>query len=123
LPACWNSWSSQEWRPRPLRQECQEGHQPTAPPPAVVEKQASQIEQCPMMASSHDVSSSGPQVNSSLLPTPAIPPRAPRQPSVNQRKRENRRRNRRAMYEELQELDLDSVHVHVSSRRAGSPIL
>ena len=104
----------QEWRPRPLRQEqCQEGHQSehTTTPPATTEQRTSWIEQHPRMASSNDVSTSGPQVNSAVLPALAISPQAPRQPSANQRKRENRRRNRRAMYEELQELVLGSLHV------------
>ena len=52
-------------------------------------------------------------MNLSLLPTPAIPPKAPRPPTANQRKRENRRRNRRAMYQEPQDLVLGSVHVRV----------
>ena len=104
----------QEWRPRPLRQEqCQEGHQSehTTTPPATTEQRTSWIEQHPRMASSNGVSTSGPQVNSAVLPALAISPQAPRQPSANQRKRENRRRNRRAMYEELQELVLGSLHV------------
>jgi hypothetical protein len=48
-----------------------------------------------------------------ILPTPSIPPRAAHPPSMNHLKRDKRRRNRRALYQELQELVLGNVHVRV----------
>ena len=53
------------------------------------------------------------QNNPPLLPMPSIQPTTAHVPSGNKRKRENRRSNRRAMYEELQELVLSHVHVRV----------
>jgi hypothetical protein len=59
------------------------------------------------------VPSSGVQQNSPLLPIPASPSTTPYAPSPNKWKRENRRNNRCALYQELQELILIKVHVWV----------
>jgi hypothetical protein len=50
-----------------------------------------------------------------LLPTPSIPLRTSYPIRTNQLKRDKRRRNRRALYQELQELVLGNVHVRVRS--------
>jgi hypothetical protein len=57
--------------------------------------------------------SSNIQVRPPLLATPMVSSRDPHLPMMNQRKRKNRRRNCRAMYQELQDLVLGSVHVRV----------
>jgi hypothetical protein len=54
-----------------------------------------------------------PRHNPSLLPTPTVPSTTPYALSANKRKRENHRSNRRALYQELQELVLSKVHVQV----------
>jgi hypothetical protein len=55
------------------------------------------------------------QTAPALLPTPSIPPRSSYPIRTNQLKRDKRRRNRRALYQELQELVLGNVHVRVRS--------
>jgi hypothetical protein len=115
LPPRWNSWARQEWQPRDFERNQyhakEQQHEHVTGIPPAQQRQSSQEEPRPKAAPTQVASSSGPQVNSSLLPTPAIPPKAPRPPTANQRKRENCRRNRRAMYQELQDLVLGSVHV------------
>jgi len=48
-----------------------------------------------------------------ILPTPPIPPRAQYLPTENQRKRERRRRNRYALYQELEDLVLKHTQVRI----------
>jgi hypothetical protein len=69
--------------------------------------------QHPTVPSPQVVPSSNAQHNPSLLPTPTVPSTTPYTPLANKRKRENRRSNRRALYQGLQELVLSKVHVQV----------
>jgi hypothetical protein len=50
---------------------------------------------------------------SRAAPLASMPPRVPYASTINQRKRERRRRTREAMYRELQDLVLKHVHVRV----------
>jgi hypothetical protein len=59
------------------------------------------------------VPSSGSQHNPPHLSTPSVPSTTPYALSANKHKRENRRNNRRALYQEVQELVLSKVHVRV----------
>jgi hypothetical protein len=102
----------QEWRPvSPRREQHQgepaitfasRGQEGPMPPP-----------QRPTSAPTQIATTSSSQQNRSLLPTPSIQPITAYVPSVNKRKRENRRNNRRVLYQELQELVLNNVRVKV----------
>ena len=117
-PPRWNAWSRQEWRPRSPREDqhnqertvphtsSNRGHGYQAPPPQPIERRPENI-------NSHTppiVEAGG-----GILPTPSFPQRAPHPLSANHHKRDKRRRNRRALYQELQELVLGNVHVRVRS--------
>jgi hypothetical protein len=72
-----------------------------------------QIMQHPAVPSPQVVPSSNAQHNPPLLPTPTVPSTTRYTPLANKCRRENRRSNRRALYQELQELVLSKVHVRV----------
>jgi hypothetical protein len=72
-----------------------------------------QIMQHKTVPSSQVMTSSGAQRNHPVLPTLTVPSTTPYASSANKRKRENHQNNRRALYEELQELVLRKVHVRV----------
>jgi hypothetical protein len=118
-----NSQANQEWRsvsPNWERRNTGGSHQEQAVTPISArtrqERQvppSQQIMHHPTIPSPQVVPSSSAQHNPSLLPTPIVPSTTPYAPSANKHKRENRRSNRCALYQELQELVLSKVHVRV----------
>jgi hypothetical protein len=122
VPSRFNSQVNQEWRrvsPNQGRRDTGGSHQEqSATPTSACTRQEYQVHpqqvvQHPINVHPQVMPSSSSQHHPPVLLTQAVPPTATSVPSANKRKHENRRNNRRAMYEELQELVLSNVHVRV----------
>jgi hypothetical protein len=122
MPPCFNSQVNQEWwrvSPNRGRRDTGGSHQEhSAAPTSARTRQEYQVHpqqvvQHPINAPPQVVPSSSSQYHPLVLLTQAVPPIAMNVPSANKRKHENHRNNRRAMYEELQELVLSNMHVRV----------
>jgi hypothetical protein len=122
VPPRFNSQVNQEWwrvSPNQGRRDTRGSHQEQSAAPTSARTRQEyhvhpqQVVQHPINAPPQVVPSSSSQHHPPVLLTQAVPAIATNVPSANKRKHENRRNNRRAMYEELQKLVLNNVHVRV----------